>query len=94
MKPGSVALEVVALGEGGVTEADLLVHDETSRIQAQMLAEMEPPAFPVALGVLYCNPGASYETDVRAQREAVKASKSGGDLKALLHSGHTWTVGA
>ncbi len=94
LKPGSVALEVVTLGEGGVTEADLLVHDETNRNQAQMLAAMEPPAFPVALGVLYCNPGTSYEAEVRAQREAAKGSKSGGDLKALLHRGHTWTVGA
>ncbi len=94
LKPGSVALEVVTLGEGGVTEADLLVHDETNRNQAQMLAAMEPPAFPVALGVLYCNPGTSYEAEVRAQREATKASKGGGDLKALLHRGHTWTVGA
>ena len=98
LKPGSVALEVVALGEeggeNGVSEADLLVHDETNRIQAQMLAAMEPPGFPVALGVLYCNPGVSYEAEVRAQREASKGSKGSGDLKALLHSGHTWTVGA
>ena len=94
LKPGSVALEAVTLGEGGVTEADLLVHDETNRIQAQMLAAMEPPAFPVALGVLYSNPGASYEAEVRTQREAAKASKGAGDLKALLHSGHTWVVGA
>ncbi len=94
LKPGSVALEVVTLGEGGVTEADLLVHDETNRNQAQMLAAMEPPAFPVALGVLYCNPGTSYEAEVQAQRQAAKGSKGGGDLKALLNGGHTWTVGA
>ena len=93
LKPGSVELEVVTLGEGGAAPDDLLVHDETSKIQAQMLAALEPPAFPVALGVLYCNPGASYERQIQAQVDEAKAGKRGGDLKALLHGGHTWTVG-
>ena len=93
LKPGSVALEVVKIGEDGISEDDLLVHDETNRIQAQMLAAMEPPAFPVALGVIYCDPGPTYETMVQAQVESAKGSRNGGSLKALLNSGHTWTVG-
>ena len=92
LKPGRVELEVVALGGNGVSEQDLLVHDETSRLQAQMLAALEPPGFPVALGVLYCDPGLSYEAQVHAQLEAAKARKDKADLKALIHGGHTWTV--
>ena len=82
-------LEVVPVGEGGVSESDLLVHDETNRVLAQMLVDMEPPTHPVALGVIYCNPGARpYEEDVHAQGPA-----AGDDsVAALLTTGHTWTV--
>ncbi|MDP2578105.1 MAG: 2-oxoacid:ferredoxin oxidoreductase subunit beta, partial [Candidatus Palauibacterales bacterium] len=45
LKPGSVELEVVRLGDG-VAPADILVHDETNKALASMLVAMEPPAFP------------------------------------------------
>src|SRR5436190_8792318 len=48
LKPGSLTLEVV-----DATAADILVHDETNRPLAQLLATLEPP-FPTAMGVLYC----------------------------------------
>ena len=46
--------EVVTIGENGVTEADLLVHDETPRTRylAFMLSRMFWPEFPVPVGVL------------------------------------------
>jgi 2-oxoglutarate ferredoxin oxidoreductase subunit beta len=90
LRPGRLELEVVAVGEGNVTEADLLVHDETNRALAGMLIALEPPQFPVALGVLYCNPGPTYERAVYAQIAA--AGKPVGDLDALLRSGRTWRV--
>src|SRR5205085_441800 len=43
LKPGAVALEVVPAGQGGVP-GDILVHDETNRALAQLLAALEPPA--------------------------------------------------
>ncbi len=94
LKPGALELEVVTIGEGGVAEADLLVHDETNRTLAQMLAAMEPPDFPVALGVLLCDPGpvhgaaaggGAVETSPRAQARR---------LNELLRRGPTWTVSA
>ena len=94
LAPGSFALEAVTLGEGGVDEADLLVHDQTNRPLAGILAEMEPPDFPVALGVLFCNPEESYEASVYAQIEAAKKSPDAPGIDALLRSGHTWTVEA
>ena len=88
----ALAVEVVTLGEDGVTEDDLIVHDETNKVLAQMLAAMEPPTLPVALGVLYCQPGPSYDEGVsnlvRSHKSAVKP-----DFNNLLRSGHTWTVG-
>ena len=99
MKPGTVKLEleVVQLGEGGVSESELLVHDETNRTLAGVLARLEPPHFPVAMGVLYCDPAASYERLVTDQVEDAR-QKAGlekgeaADINALLREGYTWTV--
>ena len=93
LKPGVIELEVVRLGEGGIGVEDLLVHDETNRSLAVMLAAMAPPEFPMALGVLYCDPAPGYETLVRDQIEEAKARTPNGDLNALLREGYTWTVG-
>ena len=94
LAPGSFSLEVVTLGEDGLDESDLLVHDQTNRPLAGILAEMEPPDFPVALGVLFCSPEESYEASVYAQIEAAKTSSDTPGIEALLRTGHTWTVEA
>ncbi len=78
LKPGKLELEVVAAGP------DALVHDETNRPLAQLLASLEPP-FPAAMGVLYCNPATPYEREVVVERS--------GSLDALLNSERTWEVG-
>jgi 2-oxoglutarate ferredoxin oxidoreductase subunit beta len=90
---GGVQLEVVTLGEDGIGVADLLVHNERDRVLAGALAQLQPPAFPVALGVLYCNPGVStYDQAVRDQVQLALSKKGAGDLNKLLRSGHTWKV--
>lgn len=93
LKPGALEVEAVSLGQNGVGEADLLVHDETNLTLAALLAAMDPPALPVALGVIYCDPQPSYETLVDDQiQAAVKSAKGKGNIDGLLRSGHTWTV--
>ena len=92
VKPGLFELEVVTIGQDGVTEDDILAHDETNRALAGMLALMEPPNMPVALGVLFCDPRPSYEDGVKHHMEEAKKHGSGIDLDALLRRGHTWTV--
>lgn len=91
IKPGSFELEAVTIGEDGVTEDDILVHDETNRVLANLLVAMKQPDMPVALGVIYCDPAPSYETAVKGQVDAAK-EKGLGDMDALLRSGNTWTV--
>ena len=93
LKPGKLELEAVTIGDNGVTEADIFVHDETNKALAGMLAAMERPTMPVALGVLYCDPTPSYEDGVKHHMEIAKKNATGGDLNALLRRGHTWTVG-
>ena len=96
LKPGALALEVVRLGEDGVGEADILVHDERNHALAAMLTALQPPAMPVALGVLYCDPGPAYDRTLAAQlAEAQARAESQGkarDLNTLLRAGNTWRV--
>lgn len=92
LKQSSLELEVVTVGENGVQEGDLLVHDETNRTLASLLASMQPPDFPMAIGILYCNPSEPYTDKIQGQIEDAKAKAPAGDLNALLRSGHTWNV--
>ncbi|NIR44874.1 MAG: 2-oxoacid:ferredoxin oxidoreductase subunit beta [Gemmatimonadetes bacterium] len=87
LKPGTLKIEAVTLGDG-VTESDLLVHDEKDRALAQLLAAMEPPGLPVALGVLYCDPAPVYEDGIQARLDAACC----GDLNDTLRRGRTWRV--
>jgi 2-oxoglutarate ferredoxin oxidoreductase subunit beta len=90
MRPEKMAMEIVTVGQDGVTLDDVLVHDERNKLLAMMLAHLQPPAFPVALGVLYCSPEPSYTDEVYAQVAA--AGPPSTDLDALFHQGKTWTV--
>jgi 2-oxoglutarate ferredoxin oxidoreductase subunit beta len=93
LKPGAVELEVVTVGENGVKESDLLLHDETNRSLASLLIELGPPHFPVALGVLYCNPESSYEKDVARQMDEAGAHPAtDADIDTMLRGGRTWEV--
>ncbi len=93
LKPGTLELEAVTVGEGGVTEKDILVHDQTNRTLASLLVSLSPPAFPMALGVIYCDPAPVYEDEIYAQMGTPVPSLQRADLNALLRQGQTWTVG-
>ena len=92
VNPRTLGLEVVTVGEDGVTEGDLLVHDETNIALAFALARMPFPHYPVALGVLYRNPRETYDGMLARQQRQALERKGQGDLQALLRSGETWTV--
>jgi 2-oxoglutarate ferredoxin oxidoreductase subunit beta len=91
LNPGTLKLEVADVEAAEAAEVQLLVHDETNRVLAQLLAAMEPPQFPVALGVLYCDPAPSYERQVESEIAAACKERPNADLNALLRSGTTWT---
>ncbi len=85
-------LEVVTIGEDGITEADLVVHDPTSRALAQMLADLHAPEKPVALGVFRQVENDVYDEDMISQMKEVEAKKGKTSIKDILSSGETWTV--
>lgn len=84
--------EVVTIGEKGITEKDLLVHDQSNAYSASMLAHMKGPVLPVPLGVFYRNNLPSYEAEVQKQVDTITAKKGKGSMTALLNSGETWEV--
>jgi 2-oxoglutarate ferredoxin oxidoreductase subunit beta len=87
-------LEVVTLGNG-VTEKDLLVHDEQNPNPAYafLLSQMElQDGFPTPIGVLRAIQAPRYEDLVASQIQTVTAKRGRGDLGALLLAGDTWTV--
>jgi 2-oxoglutarate ferredoxin oxidoreductase subunit beta len=84
-------LEVVELGDG-ITEADLLVHDERDDAIAFLLSSMQPPKFPTPLGVFRAVDRASYDDAINAQLAHAKAQSGAGDLDELFARGDTWDV--
>jgi 2-oxoglutarate/2-oxoacid ferredoxin oxidoreductase subunit beta len=90
-------LEVVALGNG-ITEKDLLVHDEhnPNPVYAFALSRMDSmPGFPTPIGVLRALQGVPrYEDLIQQQIRDVIAKKGKGDLAKLLRAGDTWELKA
>ena len=87
-------LEVVKLGDG-ITEKDLIVHDERhpNPAYAFLLSRMDAtPGFPTPLGVLRAVEAPVYEKQTADQLAAVVAKKGKGDLGKLLRAGDTWEV--
>jgi 2-oxoglutarate ferredoxin oxidoreductase subunit beta len=87
----TLRLEPVIIDENGITIDDIIVHDETNKSVAMMLVEMPQDVFPVALGVIYCDPAPTFDSAVIKQNTELSAGKNP-DLDALLKKGQTWTV--
>jgi 2-oxoglutarate ferredoxin oxidoreductase subunit beta len=84
--------EVVQLGDG-VSETDLVVHDEQGATgYMSMLAEMQPPLFPMPVGVLRRIEAPTLDGKLREQIERVSNDKGPGDLRQAIYSGNTWQV--
>ncbi len=87
-------LEVVQIGADGVTEADLLVHDERAAHSglAFLLSQFDTGELPVPLGVFRAVRKDTYdELNLQLHQDA-RARKGDGRLAALLQGGETWTI--
>ena len=87
-------LKTVTIGENGITEKDILVHDAHSEnpILHLMIAKMSQPEFPVAFGIIRAVKTDTYENKLMKQIELVKKSSSIKSMTDLLYSGNTWQV--
>jgi 2-oxoglutarate ferredoxin oxidoreductase subunit beta len=87
-------LEVVKIGEKGITEKDILVHDQYSHDPGihLMLAKMAPPHFPVAMGVIRSAMYPTYDDMVEDQITMAKNNTKIRCVDDLLNSGETWEI--
>ena len=85
--------EVVTLGDG-ITEKDLLVHDEKTAQPslAYLLSRMHYPHFPEPIGVLRAVDRPVYGDQVNQQVAQAREKYGPGDLRKLLTTGETWQV--
>ncbi len=85
--------QVVDLETGEASVGELLIHDvrATSPALAALLAALEPPDFPVALGVFRDIERPTYDALLMSQISAA-AQRGRGDVNELLNAGSTWEV--
>lgn len=90
-------LKVVILGENGITEADLLVHDATTRdnimhLRLAMMGTNPEDGLPLACGVIRSVEAPVYDEEVEKQIEEVQAKSKIHTLRDFLMSGEVWEV--
>ena len=83
LNPRTLSLEGVMIGENGVGEDDVLVHDETNPVLAHLLLAMEPP-LPAALGVVHRRAEESFERSFWNAKSRTRRQK----VVNLLHRGN------
>jgi 2-oxoglutarate/2-oxoacid ferredoxin oxidoreductase subunit beta len=95
MMEGCKKLKVVKIGENGITEKSILVHDAVEENPGihYMLANMRYPEYPVALGVIRAVPWPTYEKSVAEQISSIQKTAKIKCMDDLLMSGSTWNVG-
>ena len=88
-------LKVVKLGQNGITEKDILIHDAHCRdntLQLKLAMMDNEHGFPVALGVIRDVDAPTYDEAVNEQIEEVKAKKSYHNFSELLETNDVWEV--
>lgn len=89
-----LSLKVVTIGEGGFTLDDILVHDANNPNPGihMMLANMQYPDYPIALGVIRNVKDSTYDDNVRDQVLEVMKKAKHKCVDDLLNSGETWEI--
>ncbi len=87
-------LKVAIIGEKGVSEDDILVHDahEESNTMHLMLIKMKGPEFPTAMGIIRAVATSTYNDEIAEQGEEAKKAATINTMDELLASGNTWHV--
>ena len=87
-------LEVVTIGENGITLDDILVHDQYSLDPGihLMLAKLSPPEFPIALGVIRSASFSTYDDQVVEQIKMAKETAKIKSVDELLNSGDVFEI--
>lgn len=89
-----INLKVVRIGENGITERDLVIHDAECEDNTMhlKLANMDYPEYPVALGVIRKVKAFTYDQAVEFQIEEVQKSSKIKSFLDLAKDGDVWEV--
>lgn len=87
-------LRVVTIGENGITEKDLMVHDATNADDTThyRLVRMGLPDFPVAMGVVRAAQSTVFETLMHEQVAHAKKTSKIKTVDQLIHSGNVFEI--
>lgn len=87
-------LKVVKIGENGITEDDILVHDSKNPDPNvhYMLCRMTYPDFPVAIGVIRSIKTSTYDALLDEQVKYEQENSKINDMSDLLNSGKTFEL--
>jgi len=87
-------LKVVKIGENGITEDDILVHDTSTKDPTIhfMLARMCLPETPVALGVIRSYKTITYEVLLENQIKEEQKNSKIKNVEDLLNSGNVFEI--
>ncbi len=83
LNTATLSLDAVQIGVGGVTEDDILVHDETNPTLAHLLLGLRSP-FPVAMGVIHRRSKPSFDSAYWARRPRDRRAR----VSELLQQGN------
>ena len=87
-------LEVVTIGENGITENDILTHDKTNvddSIHFQ-LSQMNYPDFPLALGVIRAIEKDTFDSHMISQMNEAIHERTVNNIDELLKSGNIFNI--
>lgn len=87
-------LEVVEIGKNGITEDDILVHDQYAKNPSiqRMVGWMKAPDYPVAMGVIRAAPADTYDELLLNQIKTARETSDIQSVNDLLKSGQTWEI--
>jgi len=94
LKLNGFELEIVTIGENGITEKDILVHDAKMQNPTLhlMLINMKAPAFPVAMGVIRSVDDETFDDALIEQITIAKSKSKNTGMDSFLMTGDIWEV--
>jgi 2-oxoglutarate ferredoxin oxidoreductase subunit beta len=85
-------MRAATIGEDGVTEKDVIVHDETDASLAYMLSRLGPPDMPTPMGIFRRVSMPTLGQRVYDQINQARKKLGSGDLKKLIYTSDKWEV--
>ena len=94
LRLNGLKLEVVTIGENGITENDILVHDAYCGDSTlhNLLINLSAPAFPVVFGVIRSVEAPTFNDGIWNQLKEEKPKAKFKSVNELLNSGVTWEI--